>query len=171
MCKKMRNLDKLRLMPVEDLVPLLVHKAESGYYCSPSGKEYPAYKDAADDCVCWLNADVCMIWRAQARLKVKEKNIKNFWKNDSVGEFFSILYISQVRETFSLLHIAGFGIEKQQQAKLCGRMRALVLVMLHSRTCSHEPPSSGYGMPIFGLADADTLWNVLLAHSGFVCKR
>ena len=64
MCKKMRNLDKLRLMPVEDLVPLLVHKTESGYYCSPSGKEYPAYKDAADDCVCWLNADVCMIWRA-----------------------------------------------------------------------------------------------------------
>ena len=91
MCKKMRNLDKLRLMPVEDLVPLLVHKTESGYYCSPSGKEYPAYKDAADDCVCWLNADVCMIWRAYARLKVKEKNIKNFWKNDSVGEFFSIL--------------------------------------------------------------------------------
>ena len=25
-------------------------------------------------------------------------------------------------------------------------------------------------MPIFGLADADTLWNVLLAHSGFVAK-
>ena len=61
MCKKMRNLDKLRLMPVEDLVPLLVHKTGSGFYCSPSGKEYPAYKDAADDCVCWLNADVCMI--------------------------------------------------------------------------------------------------------------
>ncbi|MCB6687296.1 hypothetical protein LI147_10185 [Blautia wexlerae] len=52
MCKKMRNLDKLRLMPVEDLVPLLVHKTGSGFYCSPSGKEYPAYKDAADDCVC-----------------------------------------------------------------------------------------------------------------------
>lgn len=64
MCKKMRNLDKLRLMPVEDLVPLLVHKTGSGFYCSPSGKEYPTYKDAADDCVCWLNADVCMIWRA-----------------------------------------------------------------------------------------------------------
>lgn len=64
MCKKMRNLDKLRLMPVEDLVPLLVHKTGSGFYCSPSGKEYPAYKDAADDCVCWLNADICMIWRA-----------------------------------------------------------------------------------------------------------
>ena len=61
MCKKMRNLDKLRLMPVEDLVPLLVHKTGSGFYCSPSGKEYPTYKDAADDCVCWLNADVCMI--------------------------------------------------------------------------------------------------------------
>lgn len=49
---------------VEDLVPLLVHKTGSGFYCSPSGKEYPTYKDAADDCVCWLNADVCMIWRA-----------------------------------------------------------------------------------------------------------
>ena len=32
MCKKMRNLDKLRLMPVEDLVPLLVHKTGSGFY-------------------------------------------------------------------------------------------------------------------------------------------
>lgn len=66
MCKKMRNLDKLRLMPVEDLVPLLVHKTGNGSYCSPSGKEYPAYKDAANDCVNWLNlnADVCMIWRA-----------------------------------------------------------------------------------------------------------
>lgn len=61
MCKKMRNLDKLRLMPVEDLVPLLVHKTGSGFYCSPSGKEYSTYKDAADDCVCWLNADVCVI--------------------------------------------------------------------------------------------------------------
>lgn len=64
MCKKMRNLDKLRLMPVEDLVPLLVHKTGSGFYCSPSGKEYSTYKDAADDCVCWLNADVCLVWRA-----------------------------------------------------------------------------------------------------------
>ena len=45
--------------------------------------------------------------------RIPKKNIKNFWKNDSVGEFFSILYISQIRETFSLLHIAGFGIEKQ----------------------------------------------------------
>ena len=45
--------------------------------------------------------------------ELSKKNIKNFWKNDSVGKFFSILYISQVRETFSLLHIAGFGIEKQ----------------------------------------------------------
>lgn len=36
-------------------------KTGSGFYCSPSGKEYPTYKDAADDCVCWLNADVCMI--------------------------------------------------------------------------------------------------------------
>lgn len=64
MCKKMRNLDKLRLMPVEDLVPLLVHKTGNGSYCSPSGKAYPAYKDAANDCVNWLNADVCLIWRA-----------------------------------------------------------------------------------------------------------
>ena len=68
MCKKMRNLDKLRLMPVEDLVPLLVHKTGSGFYCSPSGKEYPTYKDAADDCVCWLNADVCMIRWAYVHL-------------------------------------------------------------------------------------------------------
>lgn len=43
-------------------------------------------------------------------------------------------------------------------------------MMLRSGTCSYEPPPSGYGMPIFGLADADTLWNVLLAHSGFVAK-
>ena len=42
--------------------------------------------------------------------------------------------------------------------------------MLRSGTCSYEPSPSGYSMPIFGLADADTLWNVLLAHSGFVAK-
>ena len=54
----MRNLDRLRLMPIEDLVPLLVHKSANSTYCSPSGKEYLAYKDAADDCVTWLNAEV-----------------------------------------------------------------------------------------------------------------
>ena len=34
----------------------------------------------------------------------KEKNIKNFWKNDSVGEFFSILYIPSKRDVLSLAH-------------------------------------------------------------------
>ena len=33
-----------------------------------------------------------------------EKNIKNFWKNDSVGEFFSILYIPSKRDVLSLAH-------------------------------------------------------------------
>ena len=83
----MRNLDKLRLMPVEDLVPLLVHKTGNGSYCSPSGKEYPAYKDAANDCVNWLNADVCLVWRAYARLEEKIKKI--FGKMIQLGNFLA----------------------------------------------------------------------------------
>ena len=31
----------------------------------------------------------------------KKKNIKNFWKNDSLGEFFSILYIPSKRDVLS----------------------------------------------------------------------
>ena len=34
----------------------------------------------------------------------KKKNIKNFWKNDSLGEFFSILYIPSKRDVLSLAH-------------------------------------------------------------------
>lgn len=69
----MRNLDRLRIMPVDQLAAYLVEtdmRSKTNmsdnfqwttYYFSvwksPSGKEYENIKDALDDCIKWLNEE------------------------------------------------------------------------------------------------------------------
>ena len=69
----MRNLDILRVMPVEDLAEFLVRLdlkstadildenlclAENLVWQSPSKKQFEYRNDAIDDCVKWLNEEI-----------------------------------------------------------------------------------------------------------------
>lgn len=73
---QVRNLNRIRQMSVEELLKLLVHRSMardwSNYdvdedyrsvkykpvYYSPSGNRFDTWKEAADDCIKWLNATV-----------------------------------------------------------------------------------------------------------------
>ena len=65
----MRNLDRLRIMPVEDLDEYLVTKTQdkagipTNYFISfvwesPSGQKFIYRSDAINDCVKWLNEEI-----------------------------------------------------------------------------------------------------------------
>ena len=64
----MRNLDRLRIMPVEDLAEYLVTKTQdkagipTNYFIfvweSPSGQKFIYRSDAINDCVKWLNKEI-----------------------------------------------------------------------------------------------------------------
>lgn len=69
----MRNIDILRVMPVEDLAEFLVRLdlkstadildenlclAENLVWQSPSKKQFEYRNDAIDDCVKWLNEEI-----------------------------------------------------------------------------------------------------------------
>ena len=69
----MRNIDILRVMPVEDLAEFLVRLdlkstadildenlclAENLVWQSPSKKQFEYINDAIDDCVKWLNEEI-----------------------------------------------------------------------------------------------------------------
>lgn len=68
----MRNLDRIRLMSVEELAPLLINSiwvSENFNYnqehvslrkvewFSPSGQKFDTKKEALEDCVGWLNSE------------------------------------------------------------------------------------------------------------------
>ena len=58
----MRVINAIRLMPLDDLAPLLI-KQRAIYYGderrwkSPSGNKFDYYDDALEDCIQWLNSE------------------------------------------------------------------------------------------------------------------
>lgn len=53
---KIRNIDRIRQMSVEELVPLLICERNDGWI-SPSGNTYQCKLDCIEDCINWLNSE------------------------------------------------------------------------------------------------------------------
>lgn len=58
--KKLRWLDAIRLMSVDELAPYLVKEEftfrDGTWWKSPSGNQFDYYDDALEDCIKWLNS-------------------------------------------------------------------------------------------------------------------
>lgn len=56
----MRNIDRLRVMSLEEIAPYLVHRTminKSEVWCSPSGYTFSNQDAAIDNCIRWLNKE------------------------------------------------------------------------------------------------------------------
>lgn len=56
----MRNIDRLRVMSLEELAPHLVHRTvinESEVWCSPSGYTFSNKDAAIENCIHWLDKE------------------------------------------------------------------------------------------------------------------
>lgn len=58
--KKLRWLDAIRLMSVDELAPYFVKEEftfkDGTWWKSPSGNKFDYYDDALEDCIKWLNS-------------------------------------------------------------------------------------------------------------------
>ena len=63
----MRNLDMIRLMPVEDLAEIFVSYSYVYnvwfFNGDPEGKAYDSKEEAVNACICWLNEKWVIEWR------------------------------------------------------------------------------------------------------------
>lgn len=56
----MRNIDRLRVMSLEELAPYLVHRTvidKSQFWLSPNGFIFRNEEDAIENCIHWLDGE------------------------------------------------------------------------------------------------------------------